>query len=70
MLWLNGNRLYECLRGRTAQPDEDAIAARLKSGWNALLIGVATDLGDHGLYLRLSDAEAICRAPGRGPSDQ
>jgi WD40 repeat protein len=58
VLWLNGDRLYESLRSRTAQPDEDAIAARLKSGWNALLIRVATDLGDHGLYLRLSDAEA------------
>jgi hypothetical protein len=58
VLWLNGNRLYECPRARTAQPDEDAIAARLKSGWNALLIRVATDLGDHGLYLRLSDSAA------------
>jgi hypothetical protein len=68
VLWLNGKRLYECRHPRAAKPDEDAIAATLKPGWNSLLIRVANETGDHGLYLRLSDAEAdLARTRERSP---
>jgi len=55
-VWLNGECIYECLRSRAALPDEDAFPARLKSGWNTLLVRVANETADHALYLRLSDA--------------
>jgi WD40 repeat protein len=57
-LWLNGERLYESLRSRMATPDEDAISAKLKSGWNTLLVRVANETGEHALFLRLSDSAA------------
>lgn len=57
-MWLNGERLYESTRARFAVPDEDAVSANLKSGWNTLLVRVAKLTGDHVLYLRLSDAPA------------
>jgi hypothetical protein len=66
-LWLNGERLYESLSARPATPDEDAIPALLKSGWNTLLVRVANETGDHALYLRLSDAAAdLARVRGSG----
>jgi WD40 repeat protein/tRNA A-37 threonylcarbamoyl transferase component Bud32 len=55
-VWLNGECIYECLRSRTALPDEDAFPALLKSGWNTLLVRVTNETADHALYLRLSDA--------------
>ena len=57
-LWLNGERLYESLKPRFATPDEDAISARLKSGWNTVLVRVSKETGDHVLFLRLSDSPA------------
>lgn len=55
-LWLNGERLYESFHSRAAIPDEDAIPATLKVGWNALLVRVANENGHHSLHLRLSDS--------------
>jgi WD40 repeat protein/tRNA A-37 threonylcarbamoyl transferase component Bud32 len=55
-LWLNGQQIYESLRSGAAIPDEDAIPAMLKSGWNTLLVRVDNQSGDHALYLRLSDS--------------
>jgi hypothetical protein len=56
VLWLNGELLYTCLQTRAAAPDQDAIAAKLKSGWNALLVRVANETSEHALYLRLSNS--------------
>jgi hypothetical protein len=65
-LWLNGTLLHESLRLRTATHEEDAIPARLKSGWNALLVRVANEAEYHELYLRLSDAAVdLARLPNR-----
>jgi hypothetical protein len=65
ILWLNGTRLYESLSVRPAIPDEDAALATLRPGWNALLVRVANEAGEHGLYLRLSNsAEDLARAAG------
>ncbi|MBA4017942.1 MAG: hypothetical protein C0483_12275 [Pirellula sp.] len=55
-LWLNGGQLYESLTSRIAVPDQDTVPATLKPGWNALLVRVANETGDHALYLRISDA--------------
>ncbi len=57
-LWCNGDLLYESLRLRNATPDEDAIPATLKPGWNALLVRVANGIGSHALYFRLSNSES------------
>lgn len=57
-LWVNGELIYESSRARQAVPDEDAVAATLKAGWNSLLIRVANETADHALFLRLSDAPA------------
>jgi WD40 repeat protein len=56
-LWCNGELLYESLLPRAATPDEDAVSATLHSGWNALLVRVVNETGDHALYLRLSNSE-------------
>jgi hypothetical protein len=67
-LWLNGNKVHECLQPRRAVPDEDAISATLEPGWNTLLARVANVTGDHALYWRLSDTPgALARARGVKP---
>jgi tetratricopeptide (TPR) repeat protein len=53
-LWLNGELLYEFPRGRPPQPDADVIPARLRAGWNVVLVKVVNYTGRHGLFLRLS----------------
>jgi WD40 repeat protein/predicted Ser/Thr protein kinase len=57
-LWCNGDLLHESLRPRDATPEEDAIPATLKPGWNALLVRVASGTGSHALYFRLSNSES------------
>ena len=53
---------------RKAIPDEDAIAADLQSGWNALLVRVANETRDFALYLRLSNSSAdLARLTNLGP---
>jgi WD40 repeat protein/serine/threonine protein kinase/tetratricopeptide (TPR) repeat protein len=53
-LWLNGEKLFEFPTGRTPVPDVDHIPARLRVGWNVVLVKVVNYTGRHGLYLRLS----------------
>jgi WD40 repeat protein len=66
-LWLNGELLYESSRAGAAVPDEVAVPALLKAGWNTLLVRVANESEDHALYLRLSDS-AVDMARIRGTS--
>jgi WD40 repeat protein/serine/threonine protein kinase/tetratricopeptide (TPR) repeat protein len=53
-LWLNGDFLYEHRVGRQPRPDDDCIPARLRAGWNVVLVKVVNYTGRHGLFLRLS----------------
>ena len=69
-LWLNGHRVFECLRTRVATADEDAVPAVLQSGWNTLLARVVNVTGQHGLYLRVSDAPESLRRVHRGPTTE
>ncbi len=53
-LWLNGELLHEHPIGRQPRPDDDCIPARLRAGWNVVLVKVVNNTGRHGLFLRLS----------------
>ena len=55
-LWLNGQSIFEFPNGRSPvpEPDQDRVAAKLRRGWNKLLVKVVNDTGRHGLFLRLS----------------
>jgi WD40 repeat protein len=54
-LWLNGQpKPYENPALRVAAPDQDRIPAKLRRGWNTVLVKVVNDIGGHGLFLRLS----------------
>ena len=65
-LWLNGQSIFAFPNWRSPEPDEDRVAAKLRRGWNTLLIKVVNDTGRHGLFLRLSADPrelALARAP-------
>ena len=68
-LWLNGQSIFAFPNGRSPvpEPDEDRVAAKLRRGWNTLLIKVVNDTGRHGLFLRLSadPRELALRVPSK-----
>jgi WD40 repeat protein/tRNA A-37 threonylcarbamoyl transferase component Bud32 len=57
-IWLNDHLVIESENDRTAAPDQDCALVTLRPGLNTLLAKVVNDHGEHGLYLRLSDAPA------------
>jgi WD40 repeat protein/serine/threonine protein kinase len=71
-LWLNGELVYEYPKGRRSFPDDDRIPARLRAGWNVVLVKVVNHTGGHGLYLRLSAEPADLAAAflGKGQPEQ
>ena len=67
-VWLNGKFLLETTHPASEGPFEDAIPAKLKAGWNCLLVRVAHETRHHALYLRLSDSTVdLARAGGNSP---
>jgi WD40 repeat protein/serine/threonine protein kinase len=57
-LWLNGELVHDNPAFRSAVADQDAVVVTLAAGWNTLLAKVVNGIGDHALYLRLSDDPA------------
>jgi WD40 repeat protein/serine/threonine protein kinase/tetratricopeptide (TPR) repeat protein len=54
-LWLNGVTVFQRTLPRQLKRDDEAVAVKLKRGWNALLLKVGSNTREHGFYLRLSD---------------
>jgi hypothetical protein len=55
-LWLNHKKIYDNQEKYWWLPDEEAIPAKLESGWNALALEVRYNGGQyHGFSLRLAD---------------
>lgn len=57
VVWLNGEKIYEEIGGRAADPLQHIGTLRLRPGPNRLLMKVHNGTGDHGAYFRVLDDE-------------
>jgi len=56
-VWLNDRVIHQFREGRVARPDQDRFKARLKQGWNQLLVKVTQTGGGWGLYFSIRDRD-------------
>jgi hypothetical protein len=56
-LWLNGEKMYSHPQQRIAIPGQDQVPARLRAGWNTVLMKIVQLPGDWGFYLQVTDPE-------------
>jgi hypothetical protein len=54
-VWMNGREVYNFPGERGAEPESDVFAARLKEGWNRLLVKSFQTGGNWGFYFELRD---------------
>lgn len=54
-LWLNGEKIFSHPGQRIAVPADDRIPARLREGWNTVLMKIVQIPGDWGFYLQVVD---------------
>jgi hypothetical protein len=52
---MNGREVYNVPGERGAEPESDVFAARLKEGWNRLLVKSFQTGGNWGFYFELRD---------------
>ena len=51
-IWVNGSKVHEVAKARSAKADEESAPISLKEGWNPVLTMVTNGNGNLGLYLR------------------
>ncbi|HEK85376.1 MAG: glycoside hydrolase family 172 protein [Candidatus Saccharicenans sp.] len=64
-LWVNDELVHTNPVYRGAYPDQDQVEAKLKSGWNKILIKVLQGSGGWGFYLRIPDPKGQYRWSSR-----
>lgn len=60
-LWLNGRKISERQGRNVSRPDDLAVRARLRAGWNRVVLEVADLDGGWGFHLRVADAQGDLR---------
>ncbi len=60
-LWVNGEMVHENVVQRVATPNEDIFEARLRRGWNEILVKVDQAGRSWGLYLNVDDRDGVFR---------
>lgn len=59
IVWVNGKEYFRRIKGRSARACDDIIPVQLKKGENEILVKVAQEGGDWGLYLQIMDKKGI-----------
>jgi hypothetical protein len=68
VLWVNGAKVSERQGRHTSEPDDVAVPADLRKGWNRVLLKVANLDGGWAFQLRAADPDGVLRwraTPGR-----
>jgi hypothetical protein len=64
-LWVNGDKLFSHPQQRGAAPGQDHVPARLRAGWNTVMMKIAQLPGDWGFYLQVTDPDGTPMAEVR-----
>jgi hypothetical protein len=56
-LWVNREKVHDIKGGRQARPGQDLVKARLKKGWNEVLVKVDNIIGTWEFYLEFRTAD-------------
>lgn len=61
-VWLNGEQILDHPEPR-ASPGQDRLPVTLRRGTNTVMVKVANESGQWGLYLQVTDKESLSRCP-------